>query len=77
MQSTFTGLGSGGRIFTCATGTPSPGGRGALDRAAQLDQRSITPMIRLPGPVCGTFCTAGVTSTTLSPFSTPRRKSLK
>ena len=30
-----------------------------------------------PGPVCGMFCTAAVTSTTLSPLSTPRRKSLK
>jgi hypothetical protein len=73
MQSMLTGLGSGERIFTCATGRPVPVPAPLSIGPRSSAQRSITPLMRFPGPVCGTFWTTVVTSTTRSPFSTPRR----
>src|SRR5271163_502185 len=77
MQSILPGLGSGGRSFTLATGTPPPFEVACSSRPRYSAKRAIKPLIRSCGPVCGISRTTADTSITESPFSTPSRKSSK
>ena len=71
MQSILTGLGSGGRILTLASGTALPRRAASSSRGRYPAKRSIRPLIRSCGPVCGMSCTTDETSTTPSPVTTP------
>src|SRR5438105_3041448 len=77
MQSILTGLGSGARILTPATGTPLPRAAASSSFGRYSAKRSIRPLIRSCGPLCGMPCTTDETSTTVSPLSTPSLKSSK
>src|SRR5262245_12703337 len=76
MQSILTGRGKGARIRTSPIGTPLPCAA-CSRRGRSSAKRSITPLIRSCGPVCGMSRTTAVTSTTASPLSKPRRYSSK
>src|SRR5713101_1946151 len=77
MQSMLYGLGSGGRIFTFLAGMPRPPAAAFSSFLRYSAKRSIRPLIKSCGPVCGMPFTVFDTSTTVSPFSTPSLKSSK
>src|SRR5499427_2129717 len=77
MQMMFSGLGSGGRSLTCETGLPCPFAAASASLSLRASNRSITPCMTSWGPSRGMSFTTSVTSTTLSPATTPSLKSSK
>src|SRR5262249_21034254 len=77
MQMMFSGLGSGGRSLTCDTGLPCPFAAASTSLSLRASNRSITPCMTSWGPSRGMSFTTSVTSTTLSPATTPSLKSSK
>src|SRR5437773_12469660 len=71
------GLGSGGLILTWPRGTPRSRATTSSRRLLYSANRSINPLMRLCGPVCGMDRTVSDTSTTASALSTPSLKSSK
>src|SRR6266508_1162299 len=77
MHTMLWGLGRGGRILTLLSGTLSARAAAPWRRSLCSSNRSINPLMRSCGPVCGMPRTANDTSSTASPSSTPSLKSSK
>src|SRR5437588_453073 len=75
MHTMLAGFGSGGRILTWLNGAPLPVLAACSRRARYSSNRSISPDMWSPGPVCGASRTTSDTSSTVSPLSTPSLKS--